>query len=367
MKISILSMQRIINYGSFLQAYGLKRTLELLGHTVDFIDIKDGEYHEQSEIVNETPLRKIKKYCNKDILKALKFRNVTNEITAILKSEQKNILELSEEYRTEPMPDTQAVVIGSDEVFNCNPKCSWGVSTQLFGNINVPLVISYAASCGYTKAEDLPSICVSGLKEAINRLKAVSVRDKNTFEFVKTIAGVESVYNLDPVLIYPFDEEIKEAEKTIDINEKYMIVYAYVGRINDKNEIEAIKRYASKNGLKTYCVGGAQTWCDAFPAWTPFQVLAAFKNAQCIVTDTFHGTVMSAKYNKPFATIVRDSNANKLVDLLNRLSLTDHMVSNPNDIESILDSKSDYKVFNRIIEEEIANTQRYLSDSLKLG
>lgn len=39
-KIGILSMQRIINYGSFLQAYGLKMLLEDLGHTVEFVDYR---------------------------------------------------------------------------------------------------------------------------------------------------------------------------------------------------------------------------------------------------------------------------------------------------------------------------------------
>ena len=34
MKVSIMSMQRIANYGSFLQAYALKKTIETLGHQV---------------------------------------------------------------------------------------------------------------------------------------------------------------------------------------------------------------------------------------------------------------------------------------------------------------------------------------------
>lgn len=38
MKIGIMSMQRIINYGSWLQAYGLKSTLESMGHRVEFVD-----------------------------------------------------------------------------------------------------------------------------------------------------------------------------------------------------------------------------------------------------------------------------------------------------------------------------------------
>ena len=40
MKIGILSMQRIINNGSLLQAYGLKKTIENLGFEVEFVDYK---------------------------------------------------------------------------------------------------------------------------------------------------------------------------------------------------------------------------------------------------------------------------------------------------------------------------------------
>ena len=43
MKIGIMSMQRITNYGSFLQAYALKNTIKSLGHKVVFVDYKIGE------------------------------------------------------------------------------------------------------------------------------------------------------------------------------------------------------------------------------------------------------------------------------------------------------------------------------------
>ena len=42
-KVGILSMQRIQNYGSFLQAYGLKRILEDIGCDVQFVDYHPGE------------------------------------------------------------------------------------------------------------------------------------------------------------------------------------------------------------------------------------------------------------------------------------------------------------------------------------
>ena len=44
MEIGILSMQRVVNYGSFLQAYALKQTISALGHTVEFVDIENCEH-----------------------------------------------------------------------------------------------------------------------------------------------------------------------------------------------------------------------------------------------------------------------------------------------------------------------------------
>ena len=40
MLVGILSMQRIVNYGSFMQAYSLKKMVESLGHKVVFVDYK---------------------------------------------------------------------------------------------------------------------------------------------------------------------------------------------------------------------------------------------------------------------------------------------------------------------------------------
>ena len=37
-KVGIMSMQRIANYGSFLQAFALKQLIENLGHSVEFVD-----------------------------------------------------------------------------------------------------------------------------------------------------------------------------------------------------------------------------------------------------------------------------------------------------------------------------------------
>lgn len=355
-------MQRIINYGSFLQAYALKRILESQGHHVDFIDIQDGEYHETPQ---KNKLHLLEKIClhKGHIPRWLKYRKIDSKIRQILTEEQHSLLSLSRD-DMKIQKDCQAVVIGSDEVFNCAPTSSWGISTQMFGNIDVPLVISYAASCGYTKYFDIPEEWQSKLGESLKKMRSISVRDKNTFDFVKKISDISPEYHIDPVLLYDFEEEIEETEKNMNTEQPYMIVYAYANRIQDKEEIYAIKQFAKKKGLKTICVGGMLTWCDEYPAWSPFEVLVGFKHAAYIVTDTFHGTVISSKFNKPFAVLVRESNANKLNDILNRFGLMQHRVDEIVNLDKILTMALDYNEFNHKIYNEKEESLKYFIKNL---
>lgn len=362
MKVSILSMQRVYNYGSFLQAYGLKKIIESSGHQVNFIDILPGENQESDGKPGTSVFDKIKTLLSLNAVKHIIFKLKTNELENLFVKWQGEELGITEE-KMLLASDCDAVVIGSDEVFNCSSSCWWGVSTQLYGDIPCSKVISYAASCGFFTYEDLPEKYRGDVKRALEHQSAVSVRDDNTFDFVKKVSGIEASYNLDPVLMYNFDDEVERAEKQMDLNEDYMIIYAYRNRISDKSEIKAIKDYARKHKLRLYCVGGSLSWCDKFPLWTPFQVLAGFKNAACVVTDTFHGTIMAAKYNRPFVSLVRESNANKLNDLLRRLDLMEHKWDGKSPIEGKMKT-SNFRSFNAVVDRERKNSADYFEKNL---
>ena len=352
-------MQRIINYGSFLQAYALKKELENMGNEVKFVDIKlNPESHITKNsrftcILNKLQL--IDRYLLRRIVDSRKNR----ELKKSLLYAQKKYLSLDESNMKST--ECRAVIIGSDEIFNCDSNSVWGINGQRFGDIeNVDFCVSYAASCGYSGIDNIQTKDRITIKNALKKLSCISVRDRNTFNFVKEISGRIANYNLDPVLIYDFCNEIEEGEKIGIPSEPYMVVYAYHNRIDDKEEIKNILNYAKNNGLKTIAIGGSLPWCDEFAILTPFQVLAYFRNANCIVTDTFHGTVIAAKFNKPVAVIIRDSNYNKLQDLVERLHIEQHVYHKENDIASILQIKDDYGLCNKEIEKGIKDAKEYL-------
>ena len=262
-------------------------------------------------------------------------------------------------------PTLDCMVIGSDEVFNCIQKnTNVGFSPELFGaGTNAGKVITYAASFGNTTIDKLRKY---GKAEEIagylNDIAAISVRDANSGSIIRELTSREPVYYLDPVLAYDYFGKCDRIPE-IHTNEKYLILYAYSGRITDA-ESDWIKSYAKRKGLKVYAIGGVQKCADRFVDCSPFEVLAYFKNAEEVITDTFHGSIFSVISQRPFTTIVRKSvgagygNEEKLTDLLNRLGLTDRMTFDVSETERINQKLPDYTNVQSCLEEQRKRTKR---------
>ena len=364
MNIGILSMQKVPNYGSFLQALALKKELEKLslGGNVYFIDIEEGAHIIPPVQKNKRPknlLKKLDKYALKRIENLL-FSMHMDKI-----HRQDYITYLQTDKKLPESEEFDIVVIGSDEVFNCLQKSKWGFSSQLFGNVDsAQKVITYAASCGSTKADNLSHELREAIKKAMSNLSAVSVRDKNTAEFVKAVTGKKSVYNLDPVAVGDFEDEIRNATVGSQLPEKYCIVYSYSERINDPEEIRAISRYCKEHALKIVAPFGRQKWIQSYETLTPFELLKAFQNAECIVTDTFHGTLFGAKFGNRMAVLIRESNRNKLEDLTHRLQIQDHVITDLSQLSTVLDKDLNKKKINEILSMERIRSLEYLKENL---
>ena len=358
-------MQRIFNYGSFLQAYSLKRIIENLGYNVHFID-----YHPGNTILSKgESIGKITKVLKtmrlqasfKEKLKYINYkRNYAKKYFPLLGiNEQRN-------YTTK---DLETLVIGSDEVFNCvqsNPNV--GFSPDLFGaNAKSKKLISYAASFGNTTLDKLNDHHLSNkISKWLERFNAISVRDNNSSNIVMNLTGIEPSINLDPVLIYFNDKVLYSHVKKIDVKNRYLILYGYNGRFS-VSECKSIRKFADEHNLKILCIGGVQHCCDKFIDCSPFEVLSYFKSAEFIITDTFHGTIMSVINNKKFVTLVRNmgyGNFQKLDDLLNRLNLNERKLDMLDNLELRLKREIDYDSVNRKLNDERSKAINYLKSNL---
>lgn len=366
-RVGILSMQRIFNYGSFLQAYGLKEILMELGCEVEFVDYHPGECLIPSPS-GSGMLHKLLKAAEVfkyraplvDKIRYIKYKKnyAANYHSYLGISNQMNY-----------SPELDVLIIGSDEVFNCvQDNVNVGFSPELFGQGNhAKKVISYAASFGNTTIEKLEKYGVSDkVANWLKQLYAISVRDMNSGKIVQELTQKEPEYNIDPVLAYDFMGKCSMIPESVP-EKKYMVLYGYSGRLS-KAECKIIREYANERKWKIVCIGGVQECCDSFIDCSPFEVLAYFKGAEAIVTDTFHGTIMSIITKQRFATIVRREgygNSEKLVDLLVRTGLKDHIVGNIEDIRSILENEAVYTVADQFIQQERSHTYEYLRNQLQ--
>ena len=355
MKVGVLSMQKVMNYGSFLQAFALKKTIEGWGHQCEFVDIEQGVVFPGLKrtfpfLAGKVIVRNLKWDILKRIRYTREFRNrFGNEFWGVLGANTHSI----EYFNT--------VVIGSDEVFNFAQRVPWGYTPQLYGRVaNTDKVISYAGSFGHTTMKDIEHY---GLKEEIaNSMKtmhAISVRDVNSFNIVKELTGKEPIINVDPVLMFDYSSYIKTVDK-----KNYIIIYTYPNRIKDKKEIAAIRAFARKYNKKIISIGFYFSWCDETVVPDPFEVLGYLREADFVVTDTFHGTVMSLKFNKKFVTLVRSTNKEKILSLLSQFHLEERVVNNMEKLAETLFIDSDYGFVNDKLEKEKQRSLDYLKRNL---
>ena len=269
-------------------------------------------------------------------------------------------------------PTVDCLVIGSDEVFNCIQKNSnVGYSPELFGkNNHAKKLITYAASFGNTTLEKLEKYKKANEAGALlKKFDAISVRDANSGTIVEQLTGKEPVYNLDPVLTYDYMNCCDKIPQ-VQTNEKYLILYAYAGRISN-DEADWIAAYAKKKNLKVYAIGGIQKCADRFVDCSPFEVLAYFRNAEEVITDTFHGSIFSVITHRPFTTLIRKSvgnsygNEEKLSDLLKRLGLANRMTTKIEDTENINEKAIDYAKVDEQLKAHREVAKEYLRKNLE--
>ena len=131
MKIEILSMQNVNNFGSLLQSYSLSKILREMGHEVYFIDIERresdynllGKLHNRYESEREgaslkSKLKKIDRYT----LNRLRIKKTSALQDQLFHEFRYDVLDIKQK-----IDHADYCIIGSDEVFNCLSASAWGL------------------------------------------------------------------------------------------------------------------------------------------------------------------------------------------------------------------------------------------------
>ena len=358
MRIGILTYYNVHNHGAVLQANALKTVLEKMGHEVcfltfnrnyDYIPITMSKKYSLS--VSSIPF--YIKYALKRGLKNILYNVIKNKK---LKKYKKVNFSMGDRYS---QFDGDFVVVGSDEVFSFEI----GINPCFFGHgISVKNIMSYAASFGPTNETFIKEHGLDGVvKSGLSKFLGIGVRDENSKSIIENIAYQTPSLVCDPVILYGYIEELNSYKPK---DKKYLLIYSYDKNMNSKEEIDAIKQYAKKNNLKIYSVGYYHKWCDKNINVSPIELLGYVKNAEFVVTDTFHGTVISIISNTDMIVKIR-GNSNKLIYLLQEYNLMDRVINDFCELKEKCKQHINFSEVNNIIEQKRNNSIEFLKEAIK--
>jgi hypothetical protein len=214
-----------------------------------------------------------------------------------------------------------AFLVGSDQVWRPAYAAFIGVENYFFNFVkdDSKPKIAYAVSFG-EKNTVFSEALHSQLCALYSKFKAVSVRESIGVDILESngMAKPKAIPVLDPTfLLTPenYGRVIKES-KISEHNNKYVLSYFIV---NTPEKDSILKAKAKELELDTVFMSTESSKDISIPQW-----LYNFNHADFIVTDSFHGTVFSILYNKPFKLLSNKLNdESRTANLLHMFDITD--------------------------------------------
>ena len=167
---------------------------------------------------------------------------------------------------------------------------------------NIPKFV-YGASLGMDKW-NLNQKDVEIAKFLLKNFTGISVREKGSIKIVKKHLGIKPIFVLDPTLLIDrkyYLKLIKNYKNDIIIDDNYIFVYTL------ENSIK-LKRYINKlietTNYKIYLITiTVKNQIEKF-------IYGIYK-AKAVITDSFHGTIFSIIFDKPFISFIEKERGNE--------------------------------------------------------
>ena len=364
-KIGIITFHYAHNYGALLQVYALIKIINKLDYEPIVINyIQKNKMKTYSLIrFSKNPINCIKllydsfkyyKYNKKRYDNFEKFINKNLKLT----KEYKSLNELKND-----SPKFDCYITGSDQVWN--PDITKGLSdayTLNFGDDGINR-ISYAASIGKS------SLGNEDYKTKISKINYISVREKTAKDLLEPVLNRKIEVVLDPTLLISGKdwEEYFDLKNAVD--EKYILTY-YVEE-NDEY-VKIVNELSKKTNLKVinFEKRNKHNYTNFMKsAYTegPEEFVRLIKNAEYIVTTSFHATVFSILFHKKFFVIPHKTTGSRVTDLIDKLQIKNRIYytieefkSNENYYEDV-----DYTMADKILLEEREKSINFLKKAIE--
>lgn len=392
MKIGLVTFYYAHHYGAQLQAYALMKAIEKQ-------PLENGS-NESTEANASYPSCEIVDYVRPDTIEASKVFQKMNSLRGVLRSAHsllhytalkrrydrfsdfiKENMDLSTNSYRSPQslfdapPSYDLFVCGSDQIWNPAIYPGNQFDPSFFMTFTQAPKVSYAPSFGISS---IPEKNQTELTSYLNSFKALSVREYEGADIIKSLVHKEAPVVLDPTLLLT-DKEWSTLTSDAKPSEPYMLCYFVT---LTQSYIDYIKDIKKATGLKAIWLCGNRKGPSGFEKVMdagPSEFLSLFKHASFVCTNSFHGTVFSVIFGREFVcfsnhyqydSIEAGSNMlnSRVFTLLDKLGLADRLI--PLDIESSINDvikgfkPLDYERVSLGLEEERKASFAFLKEAI---
>ncbi len=375
MKIGIITIPPSNNYGGAMQAYALVKVLRDMGHEASLV-----MPHRKAKFFKLKPInapfvylkRAYRKYilAERGVLIFLE-KELSKRYHAVYKHYNEFLNNNIEQYHCEnysaiPSDMFDAFVVGSDQVWRAKFHCNNIEQNYLdFAKDWSVKRYAYAASFGVSTIEEYSEPQLQRCAELAKLFDAISMREDSGVDICREHFGVEAVHLLDPTMLFDkchYEELIKDEPK----QEGKLMAYILDKR-EDKNTV--VERCCQRFELSLISVAPKRVYypdmlCDDIQECvipSPYRWLADFRDAEFVVTDSFHGVVFSFIFNKPFVVIMnRWRGTARIESLLRIFGLEDRIIEDSSQLGEAHFAPIDYARINAVKKEWQQRSMEFL-------
>ncbi|MFW5445850.1 polysaccharide pyruvyl transferase family protein [Aerococcus urinaeequi] len=313
MKIGIITLNGYFNYGNRLQNYALQETLEEQGVEVETI---------RFSLKKKTFLTKSKK-----ILSDLKHNTLNHDVFQMKKNRENAFIRFSKNHINETekiyyihekldylKDEYSYFIIGSDQVWN--PEMN-GFSSAYFAHFaEKEQRAAYAPSFGLSSLSENVAQTYS---KWLSEIPTLSVREDDGAKLIKELTGREVPVLVDPTLLLSADQWRNLAKPGPRQEKKYILTY-FLGEI-PAEYAKMITKLKTEHNLDVINLNNMSEK-EVFETG-PSEFLSYIDNCELFCTDSFHGTLFSILFERPFITFERKGRASMFSRIQTLLTMFD--------------------------------------------
>lgn len=355
LRVAIITFHRAVNYGAVLQTYALSRYLTDSGYDVKVLDYRSNAIEDSYKIKFAPNLYSLKQMLLKPLSDKKKKR--------FYRFVENNIPHTDSLYSTEDLKAEARkydfIITGSDQVWNS--QWTNGDEAYMLNFCNDEQKISYAASIGKSNVSEEEKQL---FKKNLQSFRRISVREKTGKDLLDSVIRKNISVNCDPVAL--LGKEAWEQVAILPEENNYVLVYMLV---KSDSLMNAAVEYGKKNGKQVIIINDniRKQYPVTYKRYiSPEKFVGLFRKADCVFTNSFHGTMFSIIFEKEvYVELQKYKGApnSRFVDLLAKLGMENSVLEDGRVNDNY--GKPDYGFVKEKLKQMKDETDEYFSSAFK--